>query len=414
MPSKVFAVSEASVLEKLQQANGRCEIWWDSSPASFPAWREAQLRKAPDEQVRRRWSAQLERFLVLEDPARSLVRGITTNPSLIAKSILEAPDLWARRVRDLTRRESDPNVEGICWLIYLEAVRQAAQTMLPMWHQTEGRYGWVSGQVDPRDMFDADRMMQQAVQLAALLPNLMVKIPGTRQGYEVIQALAARGISVNNTLSYGVPQFVACIRAVEAGLSEARRRGVDVSRWRCVITYMIGRFGSQGDLRDEAEARGLFLTQAETRWAEVAVLKRIQRIIEQHAAPIKMLLSSLQVDNRTAGCETLSMHLEETAGADIVYTCKPDFIGELMCREQEIEQFDATAAQREVPPPVLARLLRLPYFRRALEADGMAPDDFAKHGAFLTTYAEFNRSTRRLLDFTDRQLHAAVGSRAGS
>jgi transaldolase len=261
-------------------------------------------------------------------------------------------------------------------------------------------------------MFDVDRMMQQGVQLAGLLPNLMVKVPGTRQGYEVIQRLAARGISINNTLSYGVPQFVACIHAVETGLAEARRRGVDLGRWHCVITYMIGRFGSQGDLRDEAEARGLTLTQAETRWAEVAVLKRIQRIIVQRSAPIKMLLSSLQVDNRAAGCETLCMHLEETAGADIVYTCKPDFIGELMCREQEIEQFDATALQREVPAPVLERLLQLPYFRRALEADGMPPDDFAKHGAFLTTYAEFNRSTRRLLDFTDRQLRAAVGSRS--
>ncbi len=405
-------MSEASVLEKLQQASDRCEIWWDSSPASFPPWREAQLRKAPDAQVRRRWSAQLERFLVLDDPARSLVRGITTNPSLIAKSILEAPDLWARRVRDLTQLESDPSVEGICWLIYLEAVRQAAQTMLPMWRQTEGRYGWVSGQVDPRDMFDADRMMQQAVQLAALAPNLMVKVPGTREGYEVIQGLAAQGISVNNTLSYGVPQFVACIHAVEAGLSEAHRRGVDLGRWRGVITYMIGRFGSQGDLRDEAEARGLTLSQAETRWAEVAVLKRIQRIIGQRATPIKMLLSSLQVDNRAAGSETLSMHLEETAGADIVYTCKPDFVSELMCREQEVEQFDDTALQREVPAPVLRRLMQLPYFRRALEADGTPPEDFAKHGAFLTTYAEFNRSTRRLLDFTDRQLHAAVNSRS--
>ncbi len=405
-------MSEASVLEKLQQASDRCEIWWDSSPASFPPWREAQLRKAPDAQVRRRWSAQLERFLVLDDPARSLVRGITTNPSLIAKSILEAPDLWARRVRDLTQLESDPSVEGICWLIYLEAVRQAAQTMLPMWRQTEGRYGWVSGQVDPRDMFDADRMMQQAVQLAALAPNLMVKVPGTREGYEVIQALAAQGISVNNTLSYGVPQFVACIHAVEAGLSEAHRRGIDLGRWRGVITYMIGRFGSQGDLRDEAEARGLTLSQAETRWAEVAVLKRIQRIIGQRATPIKMLLSSLQVDNRAAGSETLSMHLEETAGADIVYTCKPDFVSELMCREQEVEQFDDTAPQREVPAPVLRRLMQLPYFRRALEADGTPPEDFAKHGAFLTTYAEFNRSTRRLLDFTDRQLHAAVNSRS--
>ena len=405
-------MSDASVLEKLQQANGSAEIWWDSSPAIFPAWCEGQLRKAPDEAARRRWAGQLERLLVLDDPSRSLVRGITTNPSLIAKSILEAPDLWARRVRDLAQLESEPKVERICWLIYMEAVRHAAQMMLPMWHQTQGRYGWVSGQLDPRDMFDSDRMLAQAMQLAGLAPNLMVKVPGTRQGYEVIRTLAARGISINNTLSYGVPQFVACIHAVEAGLAEARRRAVDLRKWRCVITYMIGRFGSQGDLLDEAQSRGMTLTQTETRWAEVAVLERIQRIMVERAAPIKMLLSSLQVDDRAAGSETLSMHLEETAGADIVYTCKPDFIGELMCREQEIEQFAATALQREVPAPVLHRLLQLPYFRRALQADGMPPDDFATHGAFLTTYAEFNRSTRRLLDFTDRQLHAAVGSRS--
>lgn len=405
-------MNDASVLEKLQQANGQAEIWWDSSPVMFPAWRDSQLRQAPDAQVRRRWSAQLERFMVLEDPGRSLVRGITTNPSLIAKSILAAPDLWARRVRDLSRLESEPRAEGICWLIYLEALREAAQMILPMWHHTEGRYGWVSGQLDPRDMFDAQRMMQQAEQLAGLAPNLMVKVPGTRQGYEVIRGLAAQGISINNTLSYGVPQFAACINAVEAGLAEARRRGVDLGRWRGVITYMIGRFGSQGDLLDEAQARGLTLTQAETRWAEVAVLKRIQRIIAQRGAPIKMLLSSLQVDDRAAGCATLSMHLEETAGADIAYTCKPDFISASMCREGELERFDATAMQREVPAPVLHRLLQLPYFRRALEADSVMPDDFAKHGAFLTTYAEFNRWARRLLDFTDRQLHAAVNSRS--
>jgi transaldolase len=111
-------VSDASVLEKLQQANSQTEIWWDSSPVMFPAWRESQLRQAPDAQVWRRWSAQLERFIVLEDPGRSLIRGITTNPALIAKSILAAPDLWARRIRDLTRLESEPRAEGICWLIY--------------------------------------------------------------------------------------------------------------------------------------------------------------------------------------------------------------------------------------------------------------------------------------------------------
>ena len=401
-------MTNLSILEKLQHTNSNAEIWWDSSPLIFPAWQETQLYRAPDSETRRRWSEQLERFMVLDDPNRSLVRGVTTNPSLIAKSILGAPDIWGHRVRQLTRFQSDPDVEGLTWLIYLEAVRQAAKMMMPMWRLTEGRYGWVSGQLDPRDMFDIDRMMEQAMQIARLSPNLMVKVPGTRQGYEVIRRLTARGISTNNTLSYSVPQFVAGICAVKAGLAEAHRQGVDLSKWRCVVTYMIGRFGSQGDLLDEAEARGIALTHTELRWAEVAILKQIQKIISQQNAPIKMLLSSLEVDDPAAGATTLSMHLQETAGADIAYTCKPDFITHLMSRDGEIEHFDPHGIHHGVPDCVMRKLERLPYFCRALESDGMTPDDFSRYGPFVSTHAELNGWTRRLVDFTARHLQPVV------
>lgn len=398
-----------SVLEKLQQTNADAEIWWDSSPLVFASWRDEQVRKAPDNEARDHWIAQLDRFLNPDDPSRSLVRGVTTNPSLIAKSIISSPELWGREVQNLARYQTGQGGQEMFWLVYLEAVRRAAEFMFPMWASTGGRYGWVSGQIDPRDMFDADRMMEQAMQIARLAPNLMVKVPGTRQGYEVIRRLAARGISVNNTCSYTVPQFVTCIRAVETGLDEARRQGIDLSRWRCVITHMIGRFGSQGDLIAQADVRDIALCQAEVRWAEIAILKRIHNILSGCTAPIKMLLSSLQMDDPTIGSATLSMHLQETAGANIIYTCKPEFIEKTMIRAEEVNQFDCHAIERSIPKAVMEKLERLPYFRQAFEPDGMLPENFGTHGAFLATQAEVNCWMRRLIDFTDCQMQVVSG-----
>jgi transaldolase len=98
------------------------------------------------------------------------------------------------------------------------------------------------------------------------------------------------------------------------------------------------------------------------------------------------------------------MHLEQTAGADIVYTCKPDFIEATMRREHDMAAFAPDAIHRPVPTEVLDRLNRLPYFRHAVEPGGMRPEQFADHGAFVTTQSEVNQNTRRLIDFIEHSI----------
>lgn len=399
-----------SVLEKLQAAAPGAEIWWDSSPLVYETWKESVLVQAPDAETRTSWGAHFARFFDPESPNCSLVRGVTTNPTLIAKSIIEAPEVWAAEIREAHLRQARPDVQVTYWTIYLEALRRAAQVMLPVWQSTDGQYGWVSGQVDPRCVFDADHMLEQGLQIARLSPNIMVKVPGTRQGYATINRLVARGISINGTFSYSLPQFSACGNAVKSGLSEARKQGIDLSCWRGVFTHMIGRFGSQGDLLDEATARGISLSPSEIRFAEIAILKRALCMISERKLPVKMLLSSLEVDDPET--QSLSMHLEETAGADIVYTCKPSFVVSLLRRAHELDTFDTSLVEREIPSATLAKLQRLPYFARAYDPDGMLPDEFANHGAFISTYAEVARNTRRLVDFVAQHCHSHMDAQA--
>lgn len=396
-----------SVLHELQQAGESAEIWWDSSPLDFPRWRRKQLADAPDDDTRSRWGEQLDRFLCPATPERSLVRGVTTNPSLVAQSVLASPESWRNDIQELIRYQLTPGIESTFALVYEEALRRAAREMLPMWHATGGRFGWVSGQLDPRHMLDADLMLEQALRIARIAPNLMIKVPGTKQGYQVIRQLVARGISVNSTLSYTVPQFVACAEAVESGLAEARARGIATGRWRGVFTHMIGRFGANKDLRYEAAIRDIDLSPSDLRWGELAVLKRIHRLIAQNGHPVKPLLSSLEVDDPGHG-GTLSMHLEQSAGGAVAYTCKPQFIADVMRRESELPAFDSTAIGQEVPADVLEKLMWLPSFQRAYDPKGMRPEEFAHYGSFVSTYAEVMSNTRKLIDFVAHQFQTAV------
>ena len=88
---------------------------------------------------------------------------------------------------------------------------------LPLFERSRYREGFLSGQTDPRDAFNGEAMLRQAREIAAVNPNVMVKVPGTREGYDVIEELTALGIPTNNTLSFHMSQFAHCAQRVEPG-----------------------------------------------------------------------------------------------------------------------------------------------------------------------------------------------------
>lgn len=398
-------MSEKSVLEKLQEANLDAEIWWDSSPLVYRNWATSTAKKAPEEK-RESWRRQLKRLFDPDNPEKTLFRGVTTNPPLSLNAIKDNPKSWAEIVRGFIRENPEKGIEEIFWTTYKQVVKRGAEYFLPVWEDSEHAYGYLSGQVDPRDVYDADRMFAQALELAELSPNVMIKCPGSRQGYELIERLTARGIATNNTLAFTVPQFVACMEAVQMGLEKARKDGVDMFRWRSVITHMSARYGTLGDLMTQAEARGIELSEADIRWAELAIFKRGYRILEEKGYPNKMLMCSMRISPPMNDGSAASWHIEKIAGGDVVYTCPPKYIGELMEVEDKLRDFDPEAIYEAPPKETMEKLLRLPYFVQAYEPDGMTRDEFNKQGALVATAAEFSKATRATVDFVAQQFQA--------
>jgi transaldolase len=247
-------------------------------------------------------------------------------------------------------------------------------------------------------------MLAQGLTIAAMGKNVMVKLPGSKEGYEVLEELTARGISTNNTTSFTVPQYLRCRAAVSAGLLRAKAAGVDLSKWRSVITHMSARLGELSDWRTEAKARGIDLALSEIRDGEEAVLKRAYHHGKAIGHPSKMLQCSMRVETDDRTGKTVSRHIQDFGGSDMVYTCPPGYIAGLMTAG--LEDFDPHAIDREPNKASIEKLLRLPSFRQAYEFDGMRPDQFAHFGAFKATETEFAAATRQTVDFVRMTMEA--------
>ena len=385
------------VLEKLAETNPECEIWWDSSPLVFPSWKKEVLAKAP-EAKRADWDAQLTRFYNPDAPADMGFRGVTTNPPLSLQAVQLDPAGWTKLVKDIAAENPGLDVEGVYWKMYLHLVKLGADAIRPAFEASGYKYGMLSGQVDPRFVTDGEAMLAQGLSIAAMGDNVMVKLPGSKEGYEVLEELTARGIATNNTTSFTVSQYMRCMAAVTAGLQRAKAASVDLSKWRSVITHMSSRLGEKGDWQTQAKARGISLSMDEIRDGEEAVLKRAYWYGKNTGHPSKMLQCSMRVEKDASG-KTVSRHIEDFAGGDFVYTCPGGYIAQLMDVEDELAPFDPKAIEREPNPASIEKLLQLPSFRQAYEYEAMKPHEFSQFGSFQATATEFATATRQTVDF---------------
>jgi len=398
-------MEERNFFERLVDISPGMEIWWDSSPVIFENWCRKILEKA-DPADRDLLKTQFNRMYDRDNPMSQLLRGVTTNPPLSLQAIQDDPAYWEKVAKDILAENPDFDREALFWELYKTVVKRGSEMYLPLFEASNYKEGFLSGQVDPRSVFDKDAMIRQAEEIAAINPNVMIKVPGSRQGYEVIEYLTAKGIPTNNTLTFVLPQLVDCADSVKRGLATARENGVDLSKWRSVITHMEGRFGNLGGLKDFAAEKGIELSDGEIRLAELAVFKKAYKYLKDNDLPSKMLSCSLIVGPTVDGQDRI-WHLEEKAGADVVVTCPPSFIDKvLFLPAVDKISFERDRILEDIPRDLLEKLMRVPYFERGYSADGYSRDEYNTHPALEKTAEQFSKATEEMVAFAGKCLEA--------
>ena len=267
-----------SAMQRLSETSDVMELWWDSSPLVFDKWRDSVLEKAKPED-REKLEAQLKVLFDADKPGNCLFDGVTTNPKLTNTAL------------SLLSEEMDPVIDEIivgnkaksdyllAWKTYKEMTRMGAALYMPLFEGSNYKKGYVSAQVDPRQVTDVKKMLHQALELKELSPNIMVKCPGSHEGIYLTEILTSLGIPTNETLVFHIPQVVAVAEAVKKGLETGKRNLVDYSQWRSVITIMIGRFEGMPEFEESAASAGIELTEELKRWSGIAIAKKAHTIM---------------------------------------------------------------------------------------------------------------------------------------
>jgi len=389
-----------SPIERLANTHPDLEIWWDSSPLVYDPWVRKMLAKA-EPSHRPKLEEQLARLYNSDAPSQSLFRGCTTNPPLSWQAVQADPGFWRAWVDDLIASHPHLNAAELAWLTYKEVVRRGAEMYLPIYTASRGRFGWISGQLDPRLVTETDKMIHAAEELHALSPNVMIKVPASMQGIDVVRTLTSKGIATNTTVCFTLPQILASAEAAMEGIRLAEQNKVDLGQWRAVITMMIGRLTEHEVLDVQAGRRGIRLTWQDKHWFGIAVFRRAYRMLTEGGYASKMLACSMRVGPPVAG-KMRFWDVQKIAGGDIVYTCPPYVleplfeIGNDLIFEREIE--------RDAPSDVTAKLMQIPYCLQAYDPNGLALEQFNDHPATVSTVEAFSKGFEGLEGFIEERM----------
>jgi transaldolase len=168
------------------------------------------------------------------------LRGVTSNPAIFEKAIAETGD-YDTAISALARQGK--SAEEIYEELAVEDIRTTADIFRPLYNRTGGTDGFVSLEVSPRLARDTAGTLQEARRLWQWVdrPNVMIKVPGTREGLPVVRQLIADGINVNVTLLFGIPRYRAVAEAYIGGLEERAARGLPLERVASVASFFLSR-----------------------------------------------------------------------------------------------------------------------------------------------------------------------------
>jgi transaldolase len=176
--------------------------------------------------------------------------GLTSNPTIFNQAIKNSPAYIAAIRKGFAEGKSE---EEIFFDLALEDLTRAADLFLPIHERTNGVDGWVSLEVSPLLAYDTAKTLAAAKDLyaRAARPNLLIKIPGTKEGLPAIEDAIFAGIPINVTLLFSSGQYLAAAEAflrgierrIEAGLKAnvGSVASVFVSRWDAAVSDKVPR-----------------------------------------------------------------------------------------------------------------------------------------------------------------------------
>ena len=260
------------------------------------------------------------------------VTGVTSNPTIFEKAIAGSVD-YDDALHELV--EQKLQVAQIYERLVLDDIARTADLLRPVFDKTEGLDGFVSIEVNPMLAYDTQGTILEAKQLFKDLgrPNVMIKVPATKEGVEAVRTLIGEGINVNVTLIFSIEHYEAVAEAYLAGLEDRLEAGeVDlrvasvasffISRVDTAVDRALGGIGAGATAASELKGRAGIANakKAYARFKEIHSGERWERLATSGARLQRPLWASTSTKNPTLP-DTL--YVDSLIGPDTVNTIPP-------------------------------------------------------------------------------------------
>ncbi len=238
--------------------------------------------------------------------------GVTSNPSIFEKAIGESHD-YDEEIKTLARQGLAAG--DIFERIAVEDIQRATDLFRPLYDRLDGADGFVSIEVSPQLAHDTARTIDEARRLWSEVkrPNVMIKVPATKEGLPAIRQLISEGVNVNITLLFGLPRYREVIDAYLGGLEAHAAAGQPLHRVASVASFFLSRIdvlldpqlekkaqsdGKQGLARSLVGQVAIASAKVAYRiFQEISAGERFTRLASQGARPQRLLWASTSTKN---------------------------------------------------------------------------------------------------------------------
>nr|WKN39499.1 transaldolase [Tunicatimonas sp. TK19036] len=191
------------------------------------------------------WLDNLSRQIINSGELKSLitdkgVRGLTSNPAIFQKAI-SGSDAYESDIEKFTNEGLER--KAIYERLAVADIQRAADLFRPVYDSSNGEDGYVSLEVQPALVYDTEGTIEEARRLWSSVdrPNVMIKVPGTKEGLPAITQLLGEGININVTLLFNVDRYRDVTTAYLDGLQLCLDNGGSIKNIASVASFFLSR-----------------------------------------------------------------------------------------------------------------------------------------------------------------------------
>jgi transaldolase/glucose-6-phosphate isomerase len=353
------------------------------------------------------WYDNIQRRLITSGDLQRLIDedsvvGVTSNPTIFEKAIDGSADYDDQLKELVSQGITDPR--QIFDALSIHDIQAAADLFRPIYDRTNGGDGYISIEVAPNFANDTRTTISEARRLHKLVdrPNIMVKIPATREGLPAIEEMIYEGVNINITLIFALDVYELVTEAYIRGLEHRLREGLPVAGITSVASFFVSRvdtlvdkqlddmIAGESDPERQQQLRNLQgkaaianARLAYEKYQDIFHGDRFTRLREYGASPQRCLWASTSTKN-PAYRDVL--YVEELIGPETVDTMPPQTIIAFQEHgEARITVDQDFEGQREILDQLKTAGIDMAAVTKQLEVDGVA---------------SFTDSYNRLLDAT--------------